>query len=264
MIEESYREIAGRRLRVLSRLDQPGTPLLVFNGIGASADILRPLLEAYPGGVIAYDLPGVGASPPALLPGRMRDHATLANEVLQSFGIDRCHVMGVSWGGGLAQQFTLQYPHKVDRLILAATSSGHLMLPPSPAVILRMATPLRYLSAGYFKRIAGEIYGGDFRNNAAKAEKHARLMTPPSIWGYLSQLYAMIGWTSLFRLHRIEAPTLVLAGEDDPIIPLANARLLADRIPNARLRTFDCGHLFVLTRLDEVMTEIGRFTAEAA
>ncbi|MCZ6458799.1 MAG: alpha/beta fold hydrolase, partial [Gammaproteobacteria bacterium] len=62
----------------------------------------------------------------------------------------------------------------------------------------------------------------------------------------------------------IEAPTLVLAGEDDPIIPLANARLLANRIPNARLRTFDCGHLFILTRLDEVMTEIGRFTSEVA
>ncbi len=262
MIEESYQEISGKRLRVLSRLDHPGTPLIVFNGIGASADILRPLLDAYPGAVIAYDLPGVGASPPALVPGRMRNHATLANELLQSFGIDRCHVMGVSWGGGLAQQFSLQYPGKVDHLILAATSSGHLMLPPSLAVMLRMVTPLRYLSAGYFKRVAGEIYGGDFRNNAAKAEQHARLMTPPSIWGYLSQLYALVGWTSLFRLHQIAAPTLVMAGEDDPIIPLANAKLLVNRIPNARLKTFDCGHLFVLTRLDEVIAEIGRFTAE--
>ncbi len=86
-------------------------------------------------------------------------------ELLDDLGIDRVHVMGISWGGGLAQQFTRQYPRRVERLVLAATSTGHLMVPPRPSVLLKMATPMRYLSAGFFKTIAGSIYGGDFRKD---------------------------------------------------------------------------------------------------
>jgi poly(3-hydroxyalkanoate) depolymerase len=170
--------------------------------------------------------------------------------------------MGISWGGGLAQEFARKFPNRVERLVLAATSSGHLMVPPNLSVMLKMATPLRYLSAGYFRSIAGQIYGGDFRQDPDRAERHARLMTPPSVWGYLSQIYALTGWTSLFWLHRITAPTLVLAGEDDPIIPLVNARIITARLPNARLSTYDCGHLFVLTRLEAVSAEIDGFLTE--
>jgi pimeloyl-ACP methyl ester carboxylesterase len=77
--------------------------------------------------------------------------------------------------------------------------------------------------------------------------------------GYFGQLFALTGWTSLFWLHRVEAPGLVLAGRDDPIIPLVNARLLANRLPDATLRTYDCGHLFILTRLQQVVEDIDEF-----
>ena len=133
------------------------------------------------------------------------------------------------------------------------------MVPPRPSVILRMATPLRYLSAGYFKGIAGAIYGGDFRKDSALTERHSRRMAPPSMIGYLNQLWALAGWTSVFWLHRITQPTLVMAGDDDPIIPLVNARLLARLIPNAQLEVFDCGHLFLLTRLERSVTTLERF-----
>ena len=258
-IQESTLDLEGYRLRVLARLDGPGDPLLIFDGIGASADLLRPLLEGYQGPVILYDQPGVGASQTSPFPERMASRARLAERVLQSQNVSHCHVMGISWGGILAQQFARQYPDKTSSLILAATSSGHLMLPPKFSVMMKMATPLRYLSAGYFTRVAGDIYGGDFRADRQRVEGHARLMAPPSLWGYMSQLYAITGWTSLFWLHRIQSPTLVMAGDDDPIVPLANARLLANRIPNARLAVFDCGHLFVLTRLDAVLEELQAF-----
>ena len=259
MTEERYVDVAEHRLRVLNTLGRPGTPILIFNGIGASVDLLRPLVEALGMPVIAFDLPGVGATRASIVPRRMPELATLAAQLLDQFEVERCHIMGVSWGGGLAQQFARQYPERTDRLVLAATSTGHLMVPPRISVMLRMATPLRYLSASYFKTIAGEIYGGDFRNAPDRAEKHARLMAPPSIWGYLGQLYALSGWTSLFWLHEVQAPTLVLAGEDDPIIPLSNAHILVDRIPDARLSTYDCGHLFVLTRLERVAKELDEF-----
>jgi poly(3-hydroxyalkanoate) depolymerase len=262
--EEIYRDIGNQRLRILTSLDRPGTPLLIFNGIGASAGMLRPLLMGLKNPAFTFDLPGVGASSQSLLPRRMPQLAKLARDVLKDLGISRCHVMGISWGGGLAQQFARQYPQHTDRLVLAATSTGHLMVPPRLAVMAKMATPVRYLSAGYFRRIAGDIYGGDFRNDQHRAAQHAKMMTPPSIVGYVNQLFALTGWTSLFWLHRITAPAMVLAGEDDPIIPLVNARLLSNRLPDSRLFTYDCGHLFVLTRLEEVSADINAFLEEGS
>ena len=70
------------------------------------------------------------------------------------------------------------------------------MVPPRPSVMLRMATPLRYLSAGYFKAIAGDIYGGDFRKDTEFTERYVRRMAPPSLFGYVNQLWALAGWTS--------------------------------------------------------------------
>jgi pimeloyl-ACP methyl ester carboxylesterase len=72
-------------------------------------------------------------------------------------------------------------------------------------------------------------------------------MVAPTMRGYASQLYALAGWSSLLWLHRLRQPTLVMAGADDPLVPLPNAWILARRIPDARLEVFDCGHLFLLT-----------------
>lgn len=265
-IEHSFRSVGSDRLR-LAMTRPPtasGAPLLIFNGIGASTELLEPLMRRMTSvATLTFDLPGVGASQPSALIRRLPGYAQLARELLDDLGIDRVNVMGISWGGGLAQQFTRQFGSRVDRLVLAATSTGHLMVPPRPSVLLRMATPLRYLSAGYFKSIAGAIYGGDFRKDDVLTERHARRMAPPSIYGYLNQLWALAGWTSVHWLHEINQPTLVMAGDDDPIIPLVNARLLTRLIPNAQLEIFDCGHLFLLTRLERSATSIETFLAEA-
>ena len=122
-----------------------------------------------------------------------------------------------------------------------------------------MATPLRYYSNDFFKKIAGDIYGGDFRHDKNLTKRHSKSMAPPSLSGYLYQMYAAIGWTSLFWLHRLKQRTLVMAGSDDPIIRPINARILAARIPSSTLETFDCGHLFLLTRLDESVQSITNF-----
>ncbi|HLZ30868.1 MAG TPA: alpha/beta fold hydrolase, partial [Chloroflexota bacterium] len=73
---------------------------------------------------------------------------------------------------------------------------------------------------------------------------------------------AVMGWSSLGWLHRLPQPTLVLAGTDDPIVPVANARVMAERIPNARLQLYDDGHLFLMTRLDEVAPLLSEFLTE--
>jgi poly(3-hydroxyalkanoate) depolymerase len=261
-LEISYREVDGARLRVATtRPEDPAeVPLLVLNGIGASLELLEGLARSLSRfRVILFDLPGLGGSSPAIVPRRFAGLARLVRELLAELGEPRVDVMGVSWGGALAQQVALQYPGACRRLVLAATSTGHLMVPPRLDVLLHMSTPLRYFSASYFASVAGTIYGGDFRRDRALARRHARLMAPPSLAGYLAQLFALTGWTSFFRLAAIAQPTLVLAGEDDPLILPINARILASGIPRARLRFFDCGHLFLLTRMDAVVEEITGF-----
>lgn len=261
-IYHSYEIVDGEHLRVA--VTRPAnareTPLLIFNGIGASLDTIEPFMRRITHyRVITFDLPGIGGSDPSRKMRRMPGFAKLATQLLDKLGIYRVNVMGVSWGGGLAQQFALDHKHRCKKLILAATSTGQIMVPPSPVVMLHMATPLRYLSSRYFKRIAGTIYGGDFRNDPGLRDRYTRLMAPPSLIGYLNQLYAMSGWTSVLQLHNIGQPTLVMAGEDDPIVTIRNAHLLCRLIPNATLKVFDCGHLFILTRLAQCVSAIEDF-----
>ena len=263
IIEHGFLELGADRLRFARTRPNAasGPPLLIFNGIGASAEVLEPLMRRLTRvQTLTFDLPGIGASNPSFFPQtRLQGFAQLARELLDELHIDNAHIMGISWGGGLAQQFVRQYPARAGSLILAATSTGHLMVPPKPTVLLKMATPLRYFSAGFFKTIAGSIYGGDFRSDERLTDTHVRRMAPPTLWGYANQLFALTGWTSLHWLRNIEVPTLVMAGDDDPIIPLINARILTRLIPNAQLEVFDCGHLFMLTRVEQTVETIEGF-----
>jgi pimeloyl-ACP methyl ester carboxylesterase len=176
-------------------------------------------------------------------------------------------VMGVSFGGVLAQQLAHQAPNRVRRLVLAATGPGVAGLggvPGSPRAMLALATPRRYQSPDYFRRIAGAVYGGDARrdSDALLHGSLARFSEAPSMRGYLDQLYAISFWTGLPWLWRLSQPTLVLAGDDDPIVPTINGRILARVIPNARLEIIDGGgHLFVLERPTEIAALVAEFLA---
>ena len=149
--------------------------------------------------------------------------------------------------------------------MLAATGPGLGGVPGSPRVLLALATPRRYYQPDYYRHIAGRIYGGAARRDpdALLHGSPARFVERPTLRGYLGQLYAITGWTSLPWLHRLRQPTLVLAGDDDPIVPLINARILAHRIPDARLHIVPGGgHLFLLEQPAEMAALVTRFLAE--
>lgn len=260
-VDYQYLRIEGVLIRAgVSRNEGNTLPLLLFNGIGAGMELLLPFVrEMRNTKVIWYDAPGAGESQPPSSPWRPKHHALLAARLLDRLGFDRVNVLGISWGGMLAQQFARQYSERTERLVLAATSPGHLMVPARLSVLLRMSNPLRYFSAEYMQRIAPIIYGGSLRTNKLGAKKYVSNMRPPSIKGYYFQILSLIGWSSLPWLHKLTQPTLVLAGDDDPLIPLINGRLLASRIPNARLRIVNCGHLFLLTRAKILAPEIESF-----
>ena len=242
--------------------DRP--PLLLFNGIGANVELAEPFMREM-GDVetVVFDIPGVGGSPLPRLPYRPSTVARWAAGLMRQLGYDRIDVAGVSWGGGMAQQFAHQYPRVCRRLILAATAPGVIMVPGKLSVLWKMASPRRYVDQDYLHSIAAEIYGGNLREDPTLIHAHADSMKGASNLGYLYQLLAMMGWTSLLWLHSLTQPTLVVMGHDDPIVPMVNGQILARLIPNSRLEVMACGHLFIVTMPRETAKLFQRFVSEA-
>jgi poly(3-hydroxyalkanoate) depolymerase len=256
--------VGGQNLRIAIRhgsAERP--PLLLFNGIGANLELAVPFMSALTDTTaIIFDVPGVGGSAMPALPYRPSTLARLAVRLLAQLGYDRADVAGVSWGGGVAQQFAYQYPKICRRIVLLATAPGATMVPGSPFVLWKMATPRRYVDKNFLRRVAPEIYGGAFRQTPELIDKHARAMRGASGQGYLYQLLAMAGWTSLPWLWSVRQPTLILAGRDDPLVRPINGRILAWLLPNARLQMIDDGHMFIVSQPAETARTIEAFLSE--
>ncbi|GAA4710889.1 alpha/beta fold hydrolase [Phytohabitans rumicis] len=238
-----------------------GRPLLLLMGIGGNIEMWTPFedaLDARAHQTITVDAPGTGGSTPYRVPRRMPGLARTMERLLDALGHDQVDVLGVSFGGVLAHQA----PHRVRRLILAATGPGLGGVPGSPRVLLALATPRRYHQPDYFRRVAGRVYGGAAGRDPDTMlhGSLARFAHTPTAGGYLAQLYAITGWTSLPWLHRLPQPTLVIAGDDDPIVPLTNGRLLRRLIPDARLHVVPGGgHLFLLEHPAEIAAVVQEF-----
>lgn len=258
--EFSMEVIGGRTLRVARwRWDEPSEhlPVLFFNGIGANIEAVAPLAEALTDRpFIMYDMPGVGGSPEPVVPYNPFIVAWQTKELLKRFGCDRVDVMGVSWGGAMAQHFALQHGDYVHRLILIATSAGMLMIPGNPAALSKMANPRRYVDADFMAQNFKTLYGGMV---GGKVE-HINRLTPPSPRGYVYQLLAMIGWTSAPALPFLRKETLIMMGDEDQIVPLINGQFLHTLIRGSRLEVFKGGgHLFMLSHKDETVACIREF-----
>jgi poly(3-hydroxyalkanoate) depolymerase len=238
------------------------TPLLLLNGIGASLELLQPFVDALDPAieVIRFDVPGVGGSPLPATPYRFTGLCRLIGQLLTELGYDRVDVLGISWGGAVAQHFAAVQAPRCRRLVLVSTATGMLMVPARPSVLARMATPRRYTDRGYLAEVAGDLYGGsaraDPRRVAAAMNSGNRV---GSRTGYLYQLAAGLGWTSVPFLPRIRQPTLIVSGDDDPIIRLANARLMHRLIPGSVLHVFSGGHLGLVTEATELAPVISQF-----
>ncbi len=263
----SLRQISvdGVRLRVSVR--GTGRPLLLLMGIGGNLEMWAPFEDALNGRVvqtITVDAPGTGGSTGYRWPRRMGGLAHTMERMLDALDFPQVDVLGVSFGGVLAQQLAHQAPDRVRRLVLAATGPGLGGVPGSPRVLWALATPRRYWQPDYFRRIAGTIYGGAARRDPDSTlhGSLARFTHAPSMTGYVAQLYAIAGWTSLPWLPRLRQPTLVLAGDDDPIVPLINGRILHRLIPHARLHIVPGGgHLFLLEDPAEIAALVTDFLA---
>jgi poly(3-hydroxyalkanoate) depolymerase len=257
--------VAGQRLRVARH--GTGPPLLLLNGLGASLEMWDGFVRRVGGReVITLDLPGAGLSPPGRWPMRMASLARLIAGLQEQLGYVSVDVLGYSLGGLLAQEFAHRSPDRVRRLVLAATTPGMLSVPPSPLVTLMMLSPARYYDRRLARLIVPRIAAGETaRDHDVLANGlEQRLAKPPSLTGYLHQLYAASGWTSHRWLHRLPQPTLVVHGDQDPVVPLVNARYLARTIPQARLHVVaGAGHLMLVDEPARAAPVIERFLDEA-
>jgi pimeloyl-ACP methyl ester carboxylesterase len=247
----TFMQVEGARIRVSVR--GKGPPLLLIMGLGGSLEMWAPLEEALNASglqTIAYDASGTGRSPARLIPQSMSALARQAARLLDALGHRRADVLGISFGGAVAQELAISHPRRVRRLVLTSTSCGLGGVPGNLLALSDLGVPLRSYSPTYLRMASDVVYGrapgAGGRGTAREGRPHGQ---PPTLWGYMGQLAAAVGWTSLPRLTRIQCPTLVLAGEDDVIVPPVNSRILAARIKGARLEVFPgAGHLLLMNQ----------------
>jgi pimeloyl-ACP methyl ester carboxylesterase len=138
------------------------------------------------------------------------------------------------------------------------------MVPAQWPVLLKMITPRRYVDRKHALKIAGDVYGGVFRRDPAAMLGTLEHVRFSSRGGYYMQLAAAFGWTSLPWLWALSQPTLIMAGADDPLVPMLNAHVMHWLIPDARIEILDCGHLFLVTRPEESARIVESFLTEPA
>lgn len=263
-IQVDWIDVDGVRLRYGIRRGR-GRPMLVLNTIGANLDMLLPLVDALDDAeIIVPEMPGAGRSPARSVPHRLGWHAELIATLLVRLGYDEpLDVVGLSWGGSLAQQFALDHPARVNRLVLASSSIGWPSLATRSSTLKRLAAARRYERAETLPSAVAGLYGGLIRRRPELIGRRGRYASGPSTRGYVNQLIASLGWTSAHRLHRLHCPTLIMGGDDDPIVPLVNSRILYWLIPKSYLHVVrGGGHLFLLMRANESAGVIRRFLNE--
>ena len=251
------------RTRVRVATAGEGPPLLLLNGIGGNIHMWGPVVRRIPGRrLVMFDAPGTGGSPGLRRAIPMRGYAALVVRLLDELGLDRTDVLGYSWGGALAQELLHRAPERCGAVVLGATMPGVGGQPPAPWVIGLMATPARYYSRTYLRLVSPLVFGSAPDTAADSSHGQARRRRPPSMLGYSQQLYAISGWSSRPWLRRLRAPVLVLSATRDPLIPVRNARILANDIRGARLHLVEGGHLFLLEQADEACAVVRAFLAE--
>lgn len=262
----TMQKVGGRDLRVATwRLGMASEhpPILFFNGIGANIEAVAPLAAALDDRTfVMFDMPGVGGSPEPVVPYTPWTMAWTSTQLLDQLGIDKVDVMGISWGGGMAQHFAIQHPGRTRKLVLIATSAGMLMMPGNPKALTKMANPRRYIDPDFMLKNFETLYGEGLGKGPGK-KGHMSRLKPPSPRGYFYQLLAMMGWTSAPALPFLRKPTLILMGDDDQIVPPINGRFLNSLIPDSKLVELEGGgHLFLLSHKEQCLEEIRAFLVE--
>jgi pimeloyl-ACP methyl ester carboxylesterase len=230
-----------------------GEPLLMIMGLGGSALGWEPALIddlARSCRPVIFDNRGTGRSDQPDEEYSIEGMAADAAALLDAIGIERAHLFGVSMGGMIAQEFALHYPARVQTLALGCTTAGgRNAVPAPPASMAILTAPRSGLSDAELIRRAWPINYAPAYLQSHRAQLEAAiarvLAHPTPAFAYKRQLAATFKFNTFDRLPEIKAPTLVIAGADDVLLPAGNSKIIAGRIPGAKLRLIpDAGHMF--------------------
>ncbi len=257
--EVTHQQIHLRGLNLHVQVWGEGPPLLLYSGIFGEVDLWETLLPYLKGfRTIAFDPPGIGKSQLPRVPMNMFTLAELGTMVLDLMGIQKAHVLGASFGGAVAQQMAFMHPRHVDRLVLVSTSYGGGAVPGNLKAFYHFIQPSSYRSPR-MERVAGDMFGGRLREEPElMAQLH--VSRPPSMRHAVFRMVPLWGWSSLPWLWAIRQPTLIVAGDDDPVTPLVNHKVMKALIPKARLHVVEGGgHMALLDSPERVGPVVTRF-----
>jgi pimeloyl-ACP methyl ester carboxylesterase len=238
------------------------TPLLMCNGIGMNMEVLAPLAALLGGRrIIAFDPPGIGKSPDPWLPYTAGSVANWIADILDELEVPEADLLGFSWGGAIAQQFAIQHKRRVRKLALAAIGPGWPVIPGQASVLSYLTDPGWIGQLRENPRRAAFIGIGEADRLALTPDFLSRLKLP-RMRGYFFQMSALAAWTSALALPLLDRPVMVMAGSEDQVVPVANARLLAALVPRARLEILDgAGHLLMFSHAEQVAALLRSFLA---
>jgi len=246
-----------------------GEPLLLIHGLAARGNGFVKQIPALSRSfrTIIFDNRGVGETDQPEEPYSIAQMADDAVGLLDTLGVEAASVFGVSMGGMIAQELTIRHPHRVKKLALGCTHSGIKHCEPSPQWVTDI---FKSLPGKPREQVVRECVPFNYSSHTRESnpqliEEMSSLMVDnrQRRHAYANQINAIYAFDAYDRLPRIIAPTLILTGSDDVLIPSANSQTLASRIPNARLIEFEqTGHLFFIEKADEVNKALLEFFTE--
>lgn len=249
------------------RVRGEGPPLVMIMGWQCNMDwwpeeFLTELEQHFQ--LVLFDNRGVGRNAPVRGCVTVRQMAEDAALLMGQLGIERAHVAGMSMGGMIAQELALRHPEKLDRLALLCTSSGLLTTPKISFGLFGMGIRLFTSDSEVLRdEVARFVFGRDLHKEQPEAyERFMRqvAIAPSSMGIIIRQFLAVLRFHAFFRVPKIQAPTLVVTGTRDLLLPSVHSRVLYKRIPNSRLLELEgCGHGALGKPVVELGQELVRF-----
>ena len=258
----TFVQVQRSLVRIVTResVGDTGPPILLINGLGARLEMWKAFTAVLPARrLLMFDLPGITGASATNFPLGMPGLAHWLTHLMDGNGIQDADVIGYSWGGALAQQLARDAPARIRALILVSTNFGYGALPslqplPMPGF---NATDVGDKPWDLFSAAIG---GATASRNPIRAMMNAVNPTTTPLEGYWRQLIASTGWTSLPWLHKLDAQTLVIAGDNDPYIATSTTRLLASSIPHAQLEFIQGGgHLLPMNHPAKTAGTVAHF-----
>lgn len=254
----------NRGVRIYWEEQGSGTPILLIMGLSFTMDMWFRVVPALAAKhrVILFDNRGVGRSDVPLGPYTIPLLAEDAMAVLKAANVEEpVHLVGASMGGMISQEVALRYPASIRSLVLACTACGPLHRLALPN-FRRSPGPREWLLRGELRErsLVRLLYAEGTPEQRITEDIQLRLTRPPLLRGVLSQFAGILVWSSYSRLPQIRIPTLVVHGDEDHVLPIANGRIIAQRIPGAEFVQINhAGHILATDQPEICLREVDRF-----